>query len=223
MHRRKHRQEAMRCPCRQYQSEMNRGFSHGGCRAGALGCGMNRKRYSADQPLRWIPLVIPRNGYSAPSAALPCPTSATAPFVDPQVHTCEPAVIGDISAPDGVVPQAPAFSQATTQKDNASLNTTPDGARSVTEVEPPRYQEPHVSAISPAPLPACHASPTTSCPSYSLLCLSPQRVISTQASSSTCDWNKRKIEDVDGGIISDQTLGGGIKRKLPPLRCVLIQ
>jgi hypothetical protein len=202
---------------------MHRGSSHGRCRAGVLGCSMMRKRYSADQPLRWIPLVIPRNGYSAPSGALLCPTSsATAAFVDSQVHKCEPAVIGDLSAPDVVVPQALALSQATTLKDNASLCTTPDEARSVTEVEPSRYHDPDLSTISPAPLPACHASPTTSCPPYSPLPLSPQRIISTQASSSTCNRHKRKIEDVDGGVISDQTIDGGIQCQLLPLRCVLI-
>jgi hypothetical protein len=220
-HRRKHRQAARWCSCRQKQSRMHGGSSQGRCRAGVLGCGMMRKRYSADQPLRWIPLVIPRNGYSAPSGALLCPTSsATATFIDSQVHKCEPAVINDPSASGVVLPQALAFSQATTLKDNASLCTTPDGARSVTEIEPPRYREPEVSTISPAPLPACHASPTTGCPPHSPLSLSPQRIISTQASSSSaCNRHKRKIEDVDGGVISDQAIDGG---ELLPLRCVLI-
>ena len=220
--RKKHQQAARWCPCRQHQSKMHRGSSHGRCRTGTLGCGMMRKRYSADQPLRWIPLVIPRNGYSAPSGALPCPTSATTAFVDSRVHRRGPALISDLSAPDVVVPQALAFRHSTPLKDNASLYTTPDGARSVTEVEPSTYQEPYISTTSPAPLPACRASPTTSRPSYSPLSSSPQKATSMQASSATSHRNKRKFEDIDGGIIPDQAIDAGVQRELLPLRCVLI-
>ena len=47
---------------------------------------------------------MPSNGDGTPSGALLCPTSATAAFVDSQVHKFEPTVIGNLSAPDLAVP-----------------------------------------------------------------------------------------------------------------------